>query len=279
MRWFIHGLLLTIVVIHCNPSFARQEAAAVPLCLALMNLETGSRIPVTVEGIYTMSFLYDPEDPDCDLTSRASTCVEFSPDLARPPEFDALRHEDLRVYATFHGTLYGPERSSAVQDTSLPLGARIAASNSALYCPNNSHRTKLVVDSILAFTKVPEKVPWHPRAYRKDFPPSPPVPVHLAPPQFPQPARALEIEGVVLVRVEVLAGKVVRTDVLFGDPVLVDEAVANLLTWSFSEDVNTSFTSRFEYRLERRALNEDENPKIELHLPENIRVIGVLQHL
>ena len=272
-------LILLICAVNAWSIPLPKNPKAVPLCLALENIDTGEEIPVTVSGIYALEAFYDPEDPLCNLKVERSTCVEFSSSLERPIEFEALHRSDLRVYATFQGVLYGFPHAPDIENTALPIGARLVAANTALYCANNGYRTRLIVDSILDFAPVPESTPWHPRAYRKDFPSNPPVPVSLTPPDYPPFARELGIEGVVLIEVTVTAGTVTGTIVKFGDPALSGEAQANLLTWQFPQEISIILTVRFEYRLERRSLNEDENPRIEMHLPGEIRITGTMPHL
>ncbi len=210
----------------------------------------------------------------CRLNVQRSTCVEFSPTLDRPPEFDALHKELLRAYVTFRGILHGPQVVSEVRDPSLPIGARLAAANSAGYCPNNFYRTRIVVESILSFSPVPEEVPWHPRAYEKDFPQDRPFPIEMALPRYPPAARALDVQGTVIVAATVSAGEVNATEVRFGDLVLIEEALANVRTWQFTSDVNTSFSVKFEFILEKRPMSEGKNPTFEMRLPYYVKVIG-----
>ncbi|MCP4539503.1 MAG: TonB family protein [Chloroflexi bacterium] len=246
---------------------------SVPLCRALESIEQGDQIPVVVSGIYAVDFLYDPEEPVCQLTVQPNTCVEFSPTLDRPPEFNALHKEYLRVYVTFRGILYGAQAVPEIRDTSLPLGARLAAANNAGYCANNIDRTKLVVEAIISFSPVPREVPWHPISYEKDFPQDRPFPIAMALPKYPPAARALDAQGIVIVGVTVSAGEVTRAEVQYGDPVLIEEALANVRTWRFSPEVNTSFSVDYEFRFEKRPMNEGRNPALEMRLPYFVKVI------
>jgi len=268
--------LTVMISTHAQALFPPEAEGLTPvsLCRALESIEPGKQIPVVVSGIYAMNYLYDPEEPVCRLTVQRSTCVEFSPELDSLPEFDALHKEFLRVYVTFRGILHGPQVVPEVNDTSLPLGARLTAANSAGYCPNNFYRTLLVVEAILSFGPVPEEVPWHPRAYEEDFPQDRPFPIEMALPKYPPAARALDAQGVVIVAVTVSAGEVTLAEVQYGDPVLIEEAVEHVRSWRFSTDVNTSFSVEYEFRLEKRPMNEGRNPVIEMRLPFYVKVIG-----
>ncbi len=246
----------------------------VPLCRTLESIERGDRVPVVVSGIYAVELLYDPVEPVCRLTVEPSTCVEFSPTLDPPPEFKALHKEYFRVYVTFRGILHGPQAVPEVRDSSLPLGARLAAANSAGYCANNTHRTKLVVEAIMSFGPVPKEVPWHPRSYEKDFPQDSPFPIEMVLPKYPPAARALAVQGIVIVAVTVSAGEVTVAEVQFGDPVLIEEALANVRTWRFSSDVNTGFSVEYEFRFEKRPMNQGRNPALDMRLPFYVKVIG-----
>ncbi len=97
---------------------------------------------------------------------------------------------------------------------------------------------------------------------------------HLRRHRYPPAARALGAQGMVIVAATVSAGEVNATAVQFGDPVLIEEALANVRTWRFLSDVNTSFSVEYEFRLEKRPMNEGRNPAIELHLPFYVKVTG-----
>ncbi|MCP4686183.1 MAG: hypothetical protein GY867_12160 [bacterium] len=76
------------------------------------------------------------------------------------------------------------------------------------------------------------------------------------------------MQGTVIIAVTTLA------EVQFGDPVLIEEALANVRTWRFSLDVNTSFSVEYEFRFEKRPMNAGKNPALEMRLPFYVEVIG-----
>ena len=146
----------------------------------------------------------------------------------------------------------------------------MAASNNLRYCAHH-FSTKLVVDTILSFGSVADDVPWP--AQREEVQ-NESMPTEMALPVYPPPARMIDYEGVVLVAVTVAAGEVTKAEVQFGDPVLVEEALANVRTWRFSPDVNTSFSVTYEFRFEKRPMNEGRNPVLEMRLPFYLKVTG-----
>ncbi len=84
-----------------------RELKPIPLCRALERLEAGDQIPVVVSGIYAVGNFYDPAELACRSNIDPTTCIEFSPELLRPPDFDVFYRKLLRVYATFEGILHG----------------------------------------------------------------------------------------------------------------------------------------------------------------------------
>ncbi len=274
-------MLTTILcVLGFTPPFATPAMSPaeglkpIPLCRALESIEPGDQIPVLISGIYGVNYLYDPKETVCRLNVRPITCIEFSPSLDRSSEFDALHEEFLRVFVTFRGILHGRQAIPEIQNPSVPIAARVAAANSARYC-SNLFDTVFIVESILSFGPVPDEVPWPSGAYEEnDLPRDRPFPNEMALPRYPPAARALDSQGVVIVAVTVSAGEVTLAEVQFGDPVLIEETLANIRTWRFSADVNTSFSVEYEFRLEKRPMNKGKNPTIEMHLPFYVKVIG-----
>jgi hypothetical protein len=178
------------------------ERVAVPLCRALERLGPGDQIPVIVSGIYAVDHFYDPEESTCRLDVDPSVCVEFSSGLERPPEFDVLHHESLRVFATFSGVLHGRPPDPRMNDPTLPTTARLAYANSSRFCAN-LYRAKLAVESILDFSEVPKKVPWQTDASKADA--NQRFPLMMSLPAYPKSAVNLQLEGSVLVRLDHVA--------------------------------------------------------------------------
>ena len=247
------------------------ERAPVPLCRALERLGPGDRIPVVVSGIYGIDYLFDPEEPTCRLDVDPNVCVEFAADVELPPAFAAIHKESLRIFATFRGVLHGSELDPEINDPSIPVTARLAASNRSRFCAS-LYRSKLVVDSILSFEEVPPDHPWT-ESSRGDVS-SQPLPLEMALPAYPWTARVLQTEGAVLMEVEVVGGTVAGAAIQFGDPILAEEAVANVKTWRFEPSLSARFTVEFEFRLEKRPATEGSNPEFEMRLPNYVKVVG-----
>ncbi len=248
-----------------------EEGAVVPLCRALERLGPGDQVPVIVSGVYAVNYFYDPEKPKCRLDVDPSVCVEFSPDLERPAKFDAFHRKALRVFATFSGVLHGRVTSPEIGDPNLPASARVAAVNRSRHC-GYQYRSKLVVNSILDFEKVPRRFPW--RRSSRGGTESPPFPLDMALPAYPDFALALQSEGSVLIRATIQGGAVGDASIQYGDPVLAEEAAANLKTWRFESSVSTSLVVEYDFRLESRPVAEGKNPEYEMRLPHYIKIIG-----
>lgn len=248
-----------------------QGSATVSLCRALELVEIGDQVPVTVSGIYADNYLYDPQESECRLNVEPRTCIEFAEKLRRPEKFDVLRKESGRVHATFSGVLYGSEfKEPLANNPAVPAAARLTAV--VRYCGARIP-TKLVVKEILQYEAVPEDEPWdYGSTYGKV--PSLPYPIEMQLPIYPHGARNLHAEGSVLLEVEVVDGRVHLPKVRFGDPILAEEAVANVQTWEFSPDVNTTLDVQYEFRLKKRAPSEGANPSLEMRLPSYVLVIG-----
>jgi TonB family protein len=127
------------------------------------------------------------------------------------------------------------------------------------------------VNAVEHFGPVPDEIPWRGERERvKDEP----VPVEMVLPIYPPIARNVDYEGVVLVAVTVEAGEVTNANIQFGDAVLVTEVLANVRTWRFAPDVSTTFTVEYDFRLEKRAASEGGNARLEMRLPQYVRVTG-----
>ena len=94
-------------------------------------------------------------------------------------------------------------------------------------------------------------------------------------PLYPQLARTARIFGTVQVRVTVKEGKVVKTEVKSGPPVLVPATVENIQTWRFHPLVNATFTTKFIYQLETKEVLDPQNSKVELQLPLLVKITAV----
>lgn len=270
------GLLL-LAFLSSIPSSAVdvfEQLKSVPLCRALESLRVGDQIPVVVSGIYTVDYMFDPDELQCHSDVEPLTCVEFGPGVVVPEGFDAFQNEwgTHRVSVTFRGVLYGPPDVPVPPfDPSVSSAHRALLRNSqrTLYC-GNRYRTKLVVHSVDSFGPVPEATPWPEQQHHEDVP----MPLEMALPRYPPIARKIDYEGVALVAVTVVAGEVTDARIQFGDAVVVTEVLANVQTWRFASDVSTSFTVEYDFHLETRTVSQGKNPRFEMRLPTYVKVIG-----
>src|ERR1700739_2640522 len=93
--------------------------------------------------------------------------------------------------------------------------------------------------------------------------------VHGDLPSYPGMAKTARISGTVRVRVTVVNGDVVGTEVVSGHPILTSAATENIKTWKFDKTVSTSFATTFIYQLEmeNEETTHPSNPKLEFELP------------
>jgi hypothetical protein len=116
-----------------------------------------------------------------------------------------------------------------------------------------------------------------PAAPQKEPDPSPYL--HRADlPLYPPVAWAAHITGTVKIRVTVANGTVVdaqpeeleRTDqaLLY----LVNASLANVKTWQFESQVNTTFVVTYVYKIQGKYSPQNSNPKIELVLPNLVKI-------
>ncbi len=97
-------------------------------------------------------------------------------------------------------------------------------------------------------------------------------------PLYPPVAWAANISGTVNIRVTVANGVVVdaqavkleRTDQAF--LYLVNPSVANVKTWQFDSQVNTTFVVTYLYKIQGRYSSQNSNPRIELALPNLVKI-------
>jgi hypothetical protein len=225
---------------------------------------------LVVSGVYAFNYLYDPAEPSCRWDVDPTTCVELATGFEPPERFWVLYKESNRVFVTFQGTLHGPGLDAEMRAPDLPVAARLAAAGRTWHC--GFYRTKLVVDSVVDFKKVPPSVPW-PKEKVPDKQ-QPPSPTSLEPPAYPRAAVNLDLEGDVKLEVEVTEGLVSAVRVQFGDPVLVEAAAANARSWKFAPGTSERISVEFQFRLERRTQPEGRKTRLELELPSKVRIIG-----
>lgn len=266
-------VLAAVTVPPATAGSVPEEYQRVALCSVLEAIRPGEVIPVVVTGVFEVDYEYaaffDPDTPNCNLNVQPATWVELSPMVVANAELNALLEKSRRALVTFKGQLHGPG-VVLPDDPSIPFAAALARRMPKRYGHLNAYRTKLVVEAVLHAAPVLDSIPWE---WGGKPLPSPAVtsPIHLGVPEYPAAAREQGITGEVVVQVTVFEGVVTVANVISGDRALVAQTVSNVRTWHFDIGVSTSFTTAFMYQLERRKAG-DEQPRIELHLPQSVMI-------
>jgi TonB family protein len=243
----------------------------------LAEIHDGEIRTVTLSGIYATGYehniFYDPNTPVCIADVQPETWVQFASgvtnvDLTRLFERAEGSWETRRAYVTFSGEIHGPG-IVAPDDTSFPGVAALAnRARNRRYGHMGGHRTKFVVTSISDVKSVPDSVPW-PSGPSSN----PPRLVERAElPQYPPMAWNFGVTGDVILEVTVSGGRVVDVHVKSGDRMLSAEAIRNVKTWQLAAQTSATFTTTFSFDIEPRNTGESTSPRIELQLPENVRI-------
>lgn len=94
-------------------------------------------------------------------------------------------------------------------------------------------------------------------------------------PLYPPVAKAARISGTVRVEITVKNGAVTNTDVKFSaHPMLVKATLDNIKTFQFVPDANGTFVTTYTYVLEKKETRFPENPRIEMQLPQFVRIVA-----
>jgi hypothetical protein len=246
------------------------------LCDVLGRIQPGERIPVTLTGIYVVSYehqlFYDPETPTCVVDVQPVTWLDFSEDFSADRRFDEHIRSEKRVWATFTGILWGP---GEVKDDDLSAPTMIAYANriaNRRYGHMNAFRTRFVVEGVKNVRRVPNDMPsygeWAARRWKSDTPRLSSSEV----PRYPPAAQNVGISGPVIVEIAVADGQARTTKVISGDRILVDAVLANIATWRFETSVATTFTTTFVFELQRTPTGADQNAELDLKLPTFARI-------
>lgn len=93
-------------------------------------------------------------------------------------------------------------------------------------------------------------------------------------PRYPVLARTARVFGTVEVQVTVKDGVVTATEIKSGHKLLTQATIDNIKTWRFEPNVNTTLTTKFNYRIEtEKPLSTD--PIIKLQLPYSVTITTV----
>lgn len=248
------------------------------LCDALAQVQTGERLAVVITGIYEVSYenavFYDPDHPLCALDVQPVTAVEFPSSFVPEASFNRLLAADHRAYVTFEGILEGPKKLTS-PDLSLPPTLDLLNRNGGRrYGHMYAYRTRFIVSGVLQWSEVPATKPRYGQWRVPRVASSIPLLTAAALPHYPEAARKAGLMGTVVEEVHVHDGTITAVTALFGERLLVAAAEENIKTWQFASSTSATFTTIFRFELERRQTGADENPRIELHLPEYVKIIA-----
>jgi len=99
-----------------------------------------------------------------------------------------------------------------------------------------------------------------------------PLVVRAEAPLYPPLACMAKIMGKIEVQFTVRSGEVVATEAKAGHPLLVKATTENVRSWRFSSEVNGTFATTFEYRVEGNETPTMQNPKVEMQLPAFVKI-------
>jgi hypothetical protein len=92
-------------------------------------------------------------------------------------------------------------------------------------------------------------------------------------PLYPELAKVARVSGIVNLRVSVKKGNVIEADAKSSAPlILVNAAVDNIKTWSFTPDSNGALDVKYVYELEKEESAAPENPRVEMQLPFLVKI-------
>jgi hypothetical protein len=271
------SLLIATSAVAVEQQNAPASESVLSLCQALALVKTGEHQTVTVAAIYISgvedSFLYDPQCHE----GAPSTWIEFSPELKSRDKLERiLKQSNNRAYVQFEGEFFGPKPINP--DTSLP---EVIRKSGRRYGHMGGYETMLVVHSIKKMDSVPQEVPffqWPKESNTSSASPETaagelPAVNHADVPLYPPMARIAGISGTVQVEVTVKNGLVASTELKSSaPPILVNATLENLKTWRFASDANATFRVTYIYEVEKEATASPGNPRIEMQLPNLIKI-------
>lgn len=283
MSGILTSLIFSSAVAAAPAADGRQVAArvsAVDLCAALAVVKAGDRLPVSIQGVYWVGpeyqLLYDLETPTCQPGYQPVTWVDFDPTYREPTELTQLIQKNSRARVTFRGMLWGPGRSLP-DDPTLPLGKAYMQRTSTLerYGHGSRFRTKIVVSEVVSLDELPESAPGPPRSFEVPRSPFPKVIRGEVPTHYPKRADILDIEGDVVVEINLKAGSVVSAHVISAaDRLLIEDTLASIKTWVFERDAEATFTTTFSYRFEDDLPATTASVRVRTELPVKVEIIA-----
>ncbi len=254
-----------------SPTVAEEEE--MPLCRALEEATAGSRTTLVVSGVLARDMsLYDPAEPVCRWDVQPSTLVVFRKHTSKYERLEQLLQQEGRVSIRVIGTMVGP-RVLDLGNHLQPAAVYLANWMRNQYGFQHEFRTMLEVETILDYSKVPTSVPWAETVGKPRQGKTPTV-IAASLPTYPREARVLDVEGQVHVKVTADDGKVVKVELLDGEPLLWPATKACVKNWRFNEHDSYVFTATFIYELEKRLSGEDGNATVCTRLPSLVRIVA-----
>ena len=104
---------------------------------------------------------------------------------------------------------------------------------------------------------------------------TPPQPVHLVSPKYPELARQAQIQGTISVRVHVdHAGAVSSMEVIGGHNLLKEEVERNVSKWRFISGSKGDLDLFFEFRLEPPQVTYIPDAEVSFDLPNKVVIVS-----
>ena len=278
MRLVIAHFWIAASFIAASPTavLADEPVSSLRLCDFLGTLAPGEHREVKVEGVYVESMegsvFYAPGQPVCVMDVAPATWVEFVSGYAEPASLRAELRRSGRAWVRFTGTLWGRGELPPDDPNVPPMVAYASRIGNLRYGHMNAYPTKLVVGSAEFVKPVDKSEPSY-GAWSRERPGSAvPILISSQVPQYPESARKVGMEGVVVAEVEVKNGLVAKRAVKSGDRLLAEAVLETIATWRFGEGESGSFSSVFVFELHSDRSGSDKNPQLDLRLPTFARI-------
>lgn len=209
-------------------------------------------------------------DSPCTRNVQPVAAIEIAEGTVGWPMLRDILQTNGHAEVVVEGTLRGPE--CRPMPSGMPLDQYAEWMNPCLrYGYGNSFRSMLEVTKVISAepTKLVEVPFWPPTG------PQYPALVSGEVPQYPEAARVLEIAGTVELDVSLESGAVTNVIVISGEQRLAAAALRTVKTWKFV-NTTTTFRTTFIFELERRAIDENQNSRVELEIPKRVRIVATI---
>jgi hypothetical protein len=270
----VPAVALLIMLFGVPGTLAAGDLPVISLCEALHSIQPGEQRVLRTSGVYSAGFEHSTlEALDCTRNVQPVTWLEFQTGAKGSSELFASERKNTLTLITVTGTLYGPGLSDPGPSWPYEIRARLALQR---YGHLNGYRTKFLVSSVERIDATASGAihqaleasrSWAPRG-NESFP----IVDAGQLPTYPDLALRTNTQGEVRLELIVSDGRVVDTVVLSEGSLLSTHAVRQAMTWRFANYTSGRFQTKFSYRLEERAPSENQNARVEMQLPESVRV-------